>query len=71
MYAFQRELLNRTIVAADTAKMDGFEHTAAALLALAKDLYDASSAGTTRVCGGSVIPLPTNTTGRSSHLLPH
>jgi hypothetical protein len=70
MYAFQRELLNRTIVAADSAKMDGFEHTAAALLAIAKDLYDASSAGTTGG-GGSALSLLTKAAGRSSRLLPH
>lgn len=71
MYAFQRELLNRTIVAADSAKMDGFEHTATALLALAKDLYDASSAGTTSGGAGSALSLPTKAAGRSSRLLPH
>lgn len=46
MFHFQRELLNRTIVAASTAKMDGFEHTAAALLAIAKDLTVQFSIGT-------------------------
>lgn len=71
MYAFPRELLNRTIVTANAAKMDGFEHTAAALLALAKDLYDASSAGTRSSCAGSPMPLPTLAKGRSPHLLPH
>lgn len=71
MYTFQKELLNRTIVAADTAKMDGFEHTAAALLAIAKDLYDAFSTETVGGCAGSAMSLPTKVTGSSSHLLPH
>lgn len=40
MLDFQRELLNRFLVAAAIAKADGFEATANAMLAVAKDMYN-------------------------------
>lgn len=39
MLDFQRELLNRLLVAAALAKADGFEATANAMLAVAEDMY--------------------------------
>lgn len=38
MLDFQRELLNRFLVAAAMAKADGFGNTAAAMLAVAEDM---------------------------------
>jgi hypothetical protein len=40
MLDFQRELLNRFLVAAAIAKADGFEATANAMLAVAEDMYN-------------------------------
>lgn len=40
MLDFERELMNRFLTAAAMAKADGFENTAAAMLAVAKDMYD-------------------------------
>lgn len=40
MHDFEKELINRFLVAAAMAKADGFEHTAAAMIAVAKDVYD-------------------------------
>ena len=40
MLDFERELMNRFLTAAAIAKADGFENTAAAMLAVAKDMYD-------------------------------
>lgn len=44
MLDFQRELLNRFLVAAAMAKTDGFENTAVAMLAVAEDMYKDISA---------------------------
>ncbi len=71
MFDFQRELLNRTIVAAATAKMDGFEQTAAALLAMAKDLNDEFAAGIASGCDGAFRSLQTKTAASPSRRLPH
>lgn len=46
MLNFQRELLNRFLVAAATATEDGFEHTAAAMLAIAQAMCEDIAAQT-------------------------
>lgn len=71
MLDFQRDLLNRIIVAAATAKMDGFEHTAAALLVMAKDLNDEFSAETTSGCDGAFISVQAKTADGPSRRSPH
>ena len=48
MLGFQRELLNRTLTAAAIAKADGFEHTAAAMLAVAEDMCNEIAARSAR-----------------------
>lgn len=39
MYDFERELINRFLTSAAMAKADGFENTAAAMLAVAENMY--------------------------------
>lgn len=40
MYDSERELVNRLLSGAEIAKADGFDNTAAALVAIAKNLYE-------------------------------
>lgn len=71
MLDFQRELLNRFLTAAAITKADGFENTAAAILAVAEDLYKDITGRTTGSNNEAVSALQGKTSERVLSLSAH